>query len=96
MSLLPKPNPQSAVNELFSLMALSVMVNTKVFFAIMALVSLFVLMLGLVRFGIDLWSYYHVADSSAARILNYRGLGGTSSGLVMLTVFILLFRSRKN
>jgi uncharacterized BrkB/YihY/UPF0761 family membrane protein len=71
------------------------MVNTKSLCAIMALVSLFVLMLGLVRFGVDLWSYYHAADSGAARVLNYRGLGGVLSGLVMFAVFILLFRSRK-
>jgi len=71
------------------------MINLKSLFAILALVSLLLAALGLVRFAADLWSYYHAPDVGASRVLNYRGLGGASCGFVMFAVFILLYRWRK-
>jgi uncharacterized BrkB/YihY/UPF0761 family membrane protein len=72
------------------------MVNLKSLFAIIAVVSFLLVVLGLVRFGVDLWSYYHASDSGAARVLNYRGLGAALSASVLFAVFILLFWLRKN
>ena len=71
------------------------MVNLKSLFAILAVVSLLLAALGIVRFAVDLWSYYHTSDAGASRVLNYRGLGAASSGFVLFAVFILLYRWRK-
>lgn len=59
----------------------------------MAAFCLLLAVAGLVRFGIDLWSYSHA--STASDELNYRGLGGAFGGGIMFGLFILIYCWRK-
>ncbi len=69
------------------------MVNIKSLFGIVAFFCLLLVVVGLIRFGVDLWSYYH---AGAARVFDYRGVGMTLSASVLFGVFILLFWLRKD
>jgi uncharacterized membrane protein YidH (DUF202 family) len=60
----------------------------------MAALSLLIVAVGFVRFGIDLWTYSHA--STASTELNYRGLGGALGGGIMFGLFILIYRWRKH
>jgi len=68
--------------------------NLKSLCAFMAVVSLLLVAVGLTRFGLDLWSHIHAFNSPASS-LNYRGLGGALSGIVMFVMFIVLYLWRK-
>jgi hypothetical protein len=72
------------------------MVNIKSLSAILPLVGLFFVVLGLGRFGVDLWSYYHASGVGTPSQLNLRGLGAAGSGLFWFVVFLLLFLWRKH
>jgi uncharacterized BrkB/YihY/UPF0761 family membrane protein len=62
----------------------------------MAALSLLIVAVGFVRFGIDWWIYFHASSANTSSIqLNYRGLGGALSGIVMFVFFILIYRWRK-
>ena len=54
----------------------------------MVLLCLGMVMVGLVRFGIDLWIYLESPNES--KILNYRGLGGALAGLLCGSIFFYL------
>lgn len=71
------------------------MVNLKSLFAILAFVSLLLVIVGFARFGVDLWHYHHTSVGLINQ-LDYRGLGVAASGAILFGVFILLFRWRKN
>ena len=73
------------------------MMNTKSLWFLMALVSLVVTAIGLMRFTVDLWSYFHASAGRAASSnnhLNYTGLGAVSAGVVMFVLFIFLYRKK--
>jgi uncharacterized BrkB/YihY/UPF0761 family membrane protein len=75
------------------------MVNLKSLFAILAVVSLLLTLVGLARFGVDLWSYFNASAGAANpsdNHLNYRGLGGALGGVVAFVFFVLLYRWRKH
>ena len=71
------------------------MMNMKSLFAVMAMVSLLLVAVGLVRFSIDLWGHFHTVGPNSNTQVNYRGLGEVLGGLVMFVVFVLLYRWRK-
>ena len=70
------------------------MVNIKSLFAILSVFSLLFVLLGLVRFGVDLWSYYHASGASSAH-LDFRGVQLMLTGLILSAVFFVLFWIRK-
>lgn len=70
------------------------MVNIKSLFAILSVFCLLFVLLGLIRFGIDLWSYYHASGTSSAHP-GYRGVQLILTGLVLSAVFFVLFLIRK-
>jgi uncharacterized BrkB/YihY/UPF0761 family membrane protein len=74
------------------------MLNIKSLCALMAVASLLLAALGIVRFGIDLWAYLHSSNpgNTPSGALNYGGLGVMLSGVVMFGIFILLYRWRKH
>ena len=72
------------------------MMNLKSLFAILALIGLFLVALGFVRFGIDIWGYYHDPDVGVSRVLNYRGLGSAFIGIVIFAALSLLCLRQKH
>jgi hypothetical protein len=68
------------------------MLNIRGLFAVMVVVSLLLVVICAVPFGIDLWNGFHTAGArmTLSGVLNYRGVGGVLAGLVMSTFFLLL------
>jgi len=50
---------------------------------------------GLVRFGVDLWHYFHAAEIPN-RDLDYRGLWMALSGVVASAILFSVFRKMRN
>ena len=71
------------------------MENIKSLFAILSVFCLLFVLFGLVRFGIDLWTYWHSTGATSAR-LNYRGVPMMLMGLVSSVAFLVLFMIRKD
>jgi len=69
------------------------MMNTKSLWAWMAVISLLVMGIGLMRFTIDFWVYFQPANAKVP--LNYRGIGGALSGAAMLSLFLFLYFRKK-
>ena len=62
----------------------------------MALIGLFLITLGFVRLGIDIWGFYHDSKVGVSSVLNYRGLGSALSGIVIFAAFSLLWVRQKH
>jgi hypothetical protein len=74
------------------------MVNLKSLFAILAVISLMMAAIGLVRFGVDLWGYFHASTGITNLPNNHpncRGLAIALMGVILFGIFISLFRGRK-
>ncbi len=71
------------------------MVNLKSLFAILMMFCILMASVGLVRFGIDLWSYYHASPTVGAH-LNFRGVAMIAEMLIMAALFFGLFLMRKH
>lgn len=75
------------------------MLNLKDLFGLLAAVSVLFVVLGLVRFGVDVWNYVHSLSASTAGTpsagFSYRGLGGVGAGLGLFCIFMLLHRWSK-
>ena len=74
------------------------MLNLKSLLIVIAFFSFVVFVpLGLVRYGVDWWSYYHSSDAGAQRVFHdHHGLGIVLTGLVISSVFALLAWRFKN
>jgi len=70
------------------------MVNIRSLFAILSVFSLVFLVLGLVRFGVDWWTYCHASSATNAH-LSYRGVQLALTGLVLSAFFFALFWIRR-
>lgn len=64
--------------------------NKNSLFASMTLLCLGLTLLGLIRLGVDLWTYFGADQVNA--VLNKRGLGGAAAGAVMSILFFGLYR----
>ena len=71
------------------------MVNLKSLFAILMMFCILLVLVGLVRFGIDLWSYHH-APPAANDHLDFRGVTMMVMSLIMAAIFFCLFLVRKH
>ncbi len=71
------------------------MANLKSLFAILTFASLLLIVVGLVRFGVDLWDYLHPTGAATSE-LDFRGFGVALAGAILAGFFILLFRLRKH
>jgi uncharacterized BrkB/YihY/UPF0761 family membrane protein len=85
--------------NLFLTVLESVMINVKSFCLLMALVSLVIVAVGLVGFGVELWSYYFGSSSGHTHPSNtspdFHTLGMVTSGAALFGLFTLLYRWRK-
>lgn len=74
------------------------MINLKSLPLVIAFFSFILIVpLGLVRFGVDLWSYYHSSDAGGQRVFqDHHGLGIAVIGLVISAVFTFVFWKFKN
>jgi len=71
------------------------MVNLKSLFAIVMMFCILLVPVGLVRFGLDLWDYYHASPAANAH-LDFRGVTVMAMGLIMAAIFFGLFLRRKH
>lgn len=71
------------------------MVNLKSLWAVLSVFSLVMTVVGLVRFAVDLWHYFHAAESPS-RHLDYGGLWVALSAVVISALFLLLFRRTRD
>lgn len=67
------------------------MVNLKSLFAVLSALSLVMAAVGLLRFAVDLWHYFHAAEVPSHQ-LDYRGLWMTLSAVVLSAIFFLVYR----
>jgi hypothetical protein len=74
------------------------MINLKSLLFLIAFFSFIVIVpLGFIRYGVDLWSYYHSADTGAQRVFHdHHGLGLALTGFVISSVFALFAWKFKN
>jgi hypothetical protein len=71
------------------------MVNLKSLFAIVMMFCILLALVGLVRFGTDLWSYHHAPPTATAH-LDFRGVAMMVTSLIMAAIFFSLFLMRKH
>ena len=65
----------------------------------MIVISLLLIAISLLRFGVDIWIYFYACYNSKGTSvihLNYRGAGGVLSCVVALALFLLLYKWRES
>lgn len=68
------------------------MINLRSLFVLLAVGSILLAAVGLVRFAVDLWVFLHTSGAAQSDIhLNLRGLGGLLGGVALLGVFAFLY-----
>ncbi|HWQ92991.1 MAG TPA: hypothetical protein VN673_15040 [Clostridia bacterium] len=71
------------------------MVNRKSLWAVLSVFSMVMGLVGLVRFAVDLWHYFH-ATGLPSRQVDYRGLWMALAAVIISAFFLLLFCKTRN
>ena len=68
------------------------MINLRSLFVLLAIGSILLAAVGLVRLAVDLWVFLRASGAAQSDIhLNLRGLGGLLGGVALLGVFAILY-----